>query len=63
MNPWLEARFPNGVRSNCLACHRRAAFGATDYLPVTRGDLSLDDPYFAGKVATDFVWSLALEAR
>ncbi|MBX3156682.1 MAG: hypothetical protein KF773_11820 [Deltaproteobacteria bacterium] len=63
MNPWLEARFPNGVHSNCLACHRRAALGAADYLPVTRGDLSLDDPYFTNKVTTDFVWSLALESR
>jgi hypothetical protein len=63
MNPWLEARFPNGLRSNCVACHQRAAFGAADYLPVTRGTLAPGDPYFSGKVTTDFVWSLALEAK
>jgi hypothetical protein len=63
MNPWLEARFPGGATSNCLACHQRAALGATDYLPVTRARLPEGDPYFRGKITTDFVWSLALEAR
>ncbi len=63
MNPYLEARFPGGVHSNCVACHRRAALGATEYLPVTRGDLAPDDPYFDGKTTTDLVWTLALEAR
>ncbi len=63
MNPWLEARFPNGVHSNCVACHQRAVVGATDYLPVTRGAMRPDDPYFAGRAQTDFMWSIALEAR
>jgi len=63
MNPFLEARFPDGVHSNCLTCHQRAASGAVDYLPVTRSVLAPDDPYFAGKLPTDFVWTLALEAR
>ncbi len=63
MNPYLEARFPDGVHSNCLSCHRRAGFGTLEYLPVTRGDTAPDDPYFADKVQTDMVWSLALEAR
>jgi hypothetical protein len=63
MNPWLEARFVDGVHSNCLTCHQRAALGAADYLPVTHGTLARHDPYFAGKLATDFVWTLALEAR
>ena len=63
MNPWLEARFPDGVHSNCLTCHRRAALGTTEYLPVTRHDTPIDDPYFADKTQTDMVWSLALEAR
>jgi hypothetical protein len=57
MNPWLEARFPNGLHSNCVACHQRAIVGATEYLPVTRGS---EKP--AG-MQTDFVWSIALEAR
>jgi hypothetical protein len=63
MNPWLEARFQNGLHSNCVACHRRAVIGAIDYLPVTRGRLRDDDPYFTGHVATDFVWSIPFEAR
>jgi len=63
MNPYLEARFQDGVHSNCVACHRRAALGATEYLPVTRGDIAPTDPYFADKTTTDMVWSLALEAR
>ena len=62
-NPWLEGRFPDGETSSCLTCHQRAVVGATDYLPVTHGRLAADDPYFRGHVATDFVWSIALEAR
>ncbi|MEO8701680.1 MAG: hypothetical protein ABI867_16660 [Kofleriaceae bacterium] len=61
MNPYLEARFPGGLHSNCVACHQRAAYGAVDYLPVTRGTLATGDPYFDGKTSSDFVWSLALE--
>lgn len=63
MNPWLEARFPSGLHSNCLTCHQRAAFGAGDYLPVTRALLRPTDPYFSNKTTTDFLWSLALEAH
>ncbi len=61
MNPYLEARFPDGVHSNCVACHRRAALGTSEYLPVTRGDTAPTDPYFADKTTTDMVWTLALE--
>jgi hypothetical protein len=32
-------------------------------LPVTHGMLRTDDPYFAHRVATDFLWSVAFEAR
>jgi hypothetical protein len=62
-NPWLEARFPDGTRSNCVTCHQRAVRDARDYLPVTQGRLAVDDPYFRGTIPTDFVWTLALEAR
>lgn len=62
-NPWLEGRFPDGETSNCLTCHQRAVVGATDYLPVPHGRLAPDDPYFGDHLATDFVWSIALEAR
>jgi len=62
-NPWLEARFPDGLASNCVTCHQRAVIGAADYLPVTQGRLRDDDPYFRGHVATDFLWSAVFEAR
>jgi hypothetical protein len=61
-NPWLEARFPDGTRSSCATCHQRAIRGAVDYLPVTLAPLAKDDAYFAS-YQTDFVWTLALEAR
>ena len=63
MNPWLEARFPGGLASSCASCHQRAALGATEFLPVPTAPTPADDPYFAGKVTTDFLWSLALEAK
>ena len=62
-NPWLEARFPDGTRSNCVTCHQRAIRGATTYLPVTLSPLPATDAYFANGYQTDFVWTLALEAR
>nr|HEX4315598.1 hypothetical protein [Kofleriaceae bacterium] len=62
-NPWLEARFPGGLASNCVSCHERAALGAREFLPVTAGRTPAADPYFQGKTSTDFMWSLALEAR
>jgi hypothetical protein len=62
-NPWLEARFHGGLHSNCVTCHQRAAFGVDEFLPVTRGHLADDDPYFTGRLTTDFVWTLAIEAR
>ncbi len=63
MNPWLEARFPGGVGSSCGSCHQRAAFGAHEFLPVPASTTPADDPYFTGKVTTDFMWSIALEAK
>jgi hypothetical protein len=63
MNPWLEARFPNGLASNCIACHQRAVALAHAYLPVPRAPLAPDDPFFATRTTTDFLWTLALEAR
>lgn len=56
-NPWLEARFENGEQSNCVTCHQRAVRGAREYLPVPL----VPDPHPGFQ--TDFVWTLALEAR
>lgn len=63
MNPWLEARFPGGLASSCASCHQRAAFGAREFLPVPTAATPPSDAYFAGKVTTDFLWSIALEAK
>jgi hypothetical protein len=56
MNPWLEARFPDGLTSNCLTCHAHAREGAREFLPV---------PQDRGAVTngTDFMWSVALESK
>ncbi len=58
-NPWLEARFKNGVNSNCMSCHTRASNNGSSFLPITRGDPDPADPAFsAGSVRTDFLWSI-----
>ncbi len=62
-NPWLEARFPRGMQSNCMTCHQRAVFDTNVFLPITRGALAPNDPYFAGKTKLDFLWSLEFESR
>jgi hypothetical protein len=60
-NPWLEARFPNGVNSNCMTCHQLATWPRFDFLPVTRGPLPVDAPRFRDTTKTDFLWSLRFE--
>lgn len=69
-NPWLEARFPDGgngggVVSNCIACHDRASYPPVSFLPVTRGlpNRSEDPAYSSERLQTDFVWSLARQAK
>jgi hypothetical protein len=65
-NPYLEAAFSSGPKSNCIACHQRALIGPDGpgpVFPVLRGQLSKQDPLFAGKVRLDFLWSLAFETR
>lgn len=69
-NPWLEARMPDegsgdGTHSNCLACHRRASYPGTRFLPVTRGapDLARDPAFEPGKLRTGFLWSIATRAH
>lgn len=64
-NPWLEARFPNGVNSNCMTCHQRAVWSAATpvpaFLPVTRGAAPENDPIFANGTKVDFLWALLME--
>jgi hypothetical protein len=66
-NPWLEARFPNGVNSNCMTCHRRAVWAPQNptpaFLPITRGTPADNDAIFKGGTKADFLWSLLLEGN
>jgi hypothetical protein len=65
-NPYLEAAFSDGPRSNCVACHQRAIVGPSGpghVFPVIRGQLSKSDPVYTGAVRLDLVWSLAFETR
>ena len=63
-NPWLEARFPNGMKSNCMACHQKAVWQTDgNFLPITRGSLKPDDAIFIGKTKLDFLWSVADSAN
>lgn len=64
-NPYLEARFLNGVNSNCMTCHRRAVWAKDNpqpaFLPITRGAPKPDDPAFIDATSVDFLWSLLFE--
>ena len=62
-NPWLEARFVNGVNSNCMTCHQRAVWQSTSFLPVTRGGAPENDPIFRTTTKADFLWSLLFEGN
>ena len=72
-NPYLETRIvPNGIISNCLECHRNAAYGSPDAdvhvydlgilsrngKTLANGQLPIPG-YFNHRVSTDFLWSLA----
>jgi hypothetical protein len=65
-DPYLEARFPNGLGSNCMTCHQQARWtknGPPAFLPVTRGAKALSDPFFTDTTRLDFLWSVAYEAQ
>jgi hypothetical protein len=66
-NPWLEAGFRDGAKSNCMTCHRRAVFAGQPsdraFLPVTRGTPPSTDPRFQRATSVDFLWSLIFEIR
>ena len=68
-NPWLEARFADdgqggGTVSNCVSCHRRAAFPALLPFQVTRGtQLPAPAAGDATSVRTSSLWSVPLQAR
>jgi len=64
-NPWLEAGFRQGLVSNCMNCHNRAAVPPVSFLPIHRGnpDLQGDAAYAAGKLRPDFLWSIPFNAQ
>lgn len=62
-NPWLEARFQHGMKSNCMTCHQRAVWTPVSFLPVTQGSMAPDDPFFTNKTKLDFFWSIAFESQ
>jgi hypothetical protein len=62
-NPWLEARFSNGMSSNCMTCHQRAVWPDVPFLPVTRGSLPPNDTLFRTRTKLDFFWSIVLESQ
>jgi hypothetical protein len=64
-NPWLEAHFRQGIVSNCMNCHNRAAYPPVGFLPIFRGnpDLQNDPAYAAGLLRPDFLWSVPFEAK
>jgi hypothetical protein len=69
-NPFLETKIKNGIISNCLQCHSKAAYGANLGIAYDLGVLgrsgkalaSGNPPvphYYHNRVKTDFLWSLA----
>lgn len=63
-NPWLEGRFPNAARSNCLACHHRASYPATPFLPVTTGrPANTDQAYSPTLLRTSSLWAIPMHAQ
>lgn len=58
-NPYLETDMPMGVQSNCMSCHRTAAWPTNEY--VFTGKVRPDDRrLFAQKLKLDFLWSIQL---
>jgi len=66
-NPYLEAGFSEGPRSNCVSCHQRAVLLPSGKMgpvfPLPKGQLQPDDDYFQGKLQLDLVWSLGTRTQ
>lgn len=51
-----------GVFSNCMSCHRMAAWEISNYIP--NGNIDPADPVlFSKNTKTDFLWSIPVRAR
>jgi hypothetical protein len=68
-SPYLEAGFSNatftkpgqlGIESNCMSCHRTAAwpFNVNGPYFTANGLIKPGDNYFKGMTKTDFIWGL-----
>lgn len=51
-----------GVFSNCMSCHRMAAWPNNDYIPDGYINAA-DSVQFSGKTKTDFLWSIPTRAN
>jgi len=69
-NPYLEAGFADGdfvytpkqrgIESNCMSCHRTAAWPGPDQRYAGNGAIDpADAQIFAGRTKTDFLWGIA----
>lgn len=67
-NPYLEAGFDNavfakpgqlGIESNCMSCHRCAAWPGASSKYIANGAIDPGDPFFfTGTTKTDFLWGI-----
>ena len=67
LNPYTLAG--NGLRTNCVSCHRAAAYpinsfgklpeGTQGVYPDFGAKLADNDPLFSGRVRTHFIWGVA----
>ena len=67
-NPYLEAEFgadafskPGqlGIESNCMSCHRAAAWPVESAKFISNGHIANGDPFFfQGNTKTDYVWGI-----
>jgi hypothetical protein len=80
-NPYLEAGFSNktfpvtpgqlGIESNCMSCHRTAAWPPPSYVTdqpgfryfTGNGLIKPGDNYFKGMTKVDFVWGFAVDVN
>ncbi|MGD2109535.1 MAG: hypothetical protein PVI86_09105 [Phycisphaerae bacterium] len=63
-NPWLEAGMVDGIHSNCLSCHQRAAWcldATLSYVPPC--PYPVDDRYFNNLMRVDYMWSIFREGE
>jgi hypothetical protein len=67
-NPYLEAEFneqafsrpgQRGIESNCMSCHRAAAWPERTARFIANGLIESDDPFFfSNNIKTDYVWGI-----